>query len=90
MQFEEAFAREVLKTFVRQGIVIMLPAQPEKRRVLLEYMMQDFEPGQTYTEQEVNFKILDHYDDYAALRRELVEQGLLVRKKGGYMVPEAR
>ena len=90
MQHEEAFAQEVIKTFVRQGIIVMLPAQPEKRRVLLEYMMQDFEPGQTYTEQEVNFKILDHYDDYAALRRELVAQGLLIRKKGGYMAAEAQ
>lgn len=84
MEYDKEFAQQVIKTFVREGIIIMLPAQPEKRQVLLEYLMEDFEPGRAYTEQEVNFKLLDHYDDYRALRRELVDAGLLIRKKGVY------
>lgn len=84
MQYDEEFAQQVIKTFVREGIIIMLPAQPEKRKVLLDYLMQDFEPGKAYTEQEVNFKLLDHYDDYRALRRELVDAGLLKKSKRTY------
>lgn len=84
MQYDEAFAQKVLKTFVREGIIVMLPAQPEKRKVLLDYLMEDFELGRAYTEQEVNFKLLDHYDDYRALRRELVDAGLLEKSKGMY------
>lgn len=84
MQYDEEFAQQVIKTFVREGIIIMLPAQAEKRKVLLEYVMQDFEPGKAYTEQEVNFKLLDHYDDYRTLRRELVDAGLLKKSRGTY------
>lgn len=89
MEYDKEFAQQVIKTFVREGIIIMLPAQTEKRQVLLEYLMEDFEPGREYTEQEVNFKLLDHYDDYRALRRELVDVGLLLRQKGLYTRPAA-
>ena len=58
--------------------------QLKKRKVLLDLIVRDFEPGRSYTEQEVNFKILDHYDDYCTLRRELVDFGLLRREKGTY------
>ena len=51
-------------------------------------ILQDFEPGRSYTEQEVNFKILDHYDDYCTVRRELVDFGLLIREKGRYVRPK--
>lgn len=88
-QYDEEFAQQVIKTFVREGIIIMLPAQPEKRKVLLDYLMQDFEPGKAYTEQEVNFKLLDHYDDYRTLRKELLNAGLLFRQKGLYTRPAA-
>lgn len=87
IQYDEAFAQKVLKTFVREGIIIMLPTQPEMRKVLLDYLAKDFEPGRAYTEQEVKFKLLDHYDDYRTLRRELVNSGLLTRKKTTYTRP---
>lgn len=88
MQYDEEFAQKVMKAFVRQGIIVMLPAQLKKRKVLLDYLAEDFERGRSYTEQEVNFKILDHYDDFCTVRREMVELGLLTRKKGVYTRPE--
>lgn len=51
-------------------------------------MVEDFEKGRSYTEQEVNFKILDHYDDFCTIRREMITLGLLQREKGIYTRPE--
>jgi hypothetical protein len=85
MLYDEAFAEKVKKVFWRDGLIVMMPSQLKKRKVLLDLLAQDFEPGRAYTEQEVNFKILDHHDDYCALRREMVELGLLRRDRGVYI-----
>ncbi len=85
--YDEAFAEKVKKTFWRDGLIVMLPSQLKKRKVLLDLLLEDFQPGRSYTEQEVNFKILDHYDDYCTVRRELVDFGLLKREKGLYIRP---
>ena len=84
MLYDDAFAEKVKKVFWRDGLIVMMPSQRKKRKVLLDLLIQDFEPGRSYTEQEVNFKLLDHYDDYCTLRRELVDFGLLRREKGTY------
>ena len=79
LQYDEAFAKQVFRAFLREGIIIVMPAQLKKRKVLLDYMAEDFEKGRSYTEQEVNFKILDHYDDFCTVRREMITLGLLQR-----------
>ena len=87
MIYDDAFAEKVKKVFWRDGLIVMLPSQLKKRKVLLDLLLEDFQPGRSYTEQEVNFKILDHYDDYCTVRRELVDFGLLKREKGLYIRP---
>ena len=82
--YDEAFAEKVKRSFWRDGLIVAMPSQLKKRKVLLDLIAQDFAPGRSYTEQEVNFMILDHYDDYCTVRRELVDLGLLRRDKGLY------
>ena len=84
LTYDKAFAEKVKRVFWRDGLIVALPSQLKKRKVLLDLIARDFERGRTYTEQEVNFRILDHYDDYCTLRRELVDFGLLRREKGTY------
>ena len=84
LMYDEAFAEKVKRVFWRDGLIVALPSQLKKRKVLLDLLLEDFEPGRSYTEQEVNFMILDHYDDYCTIRREMVEMGLLRREKGLY------
>ena len=86
--YDAAFAEKVKKVFWRDGLIVVLPSQLKKRKVLLDLLIEDFEPGRSYTEQEVNFKILDHYDDYCTVRREMVDLGLLLREKGRYIRPK--
>ena len=89
MVYDDAFVEKVKRSFWRDGIIVAMPSQLKKRKVLLDLLAADFEPGRSYSEQEVNFKILDHYDDYCTLRRELVDFGLLTRKNGLYIRPQA-
>jgi hypothetical protein len=85
--YDEAFAEKVRRSFWRDGLIVAMPSQLKKRKVLLDLIALDFESGRTYTEQEINFRILDHYDDYCTLRREMVDLGLLRREKGLYRKP---
>ena len=41
----------------------------------------EFENGVEYTEKEINHKLVNYYEDYALLRRYLVDFGLLERSK---------
>lgn len=80
----EAYQKKVLQTFFRRGRLVSIPAQLKKRQIVLEKIAQEFEPGQQYSEREVNMALLDFHDDVATLRRGLIEHGLLVRKAGIY------
>jgi hypothetical protein len=44
----------------------------------------EFEPGLRYDEREVSFRLQMFHEDYAALRRYLVDEGLLTRADGVY------
>ncbi len=81
---EDAYRKKVLNTFMRHGRLIKIPAQLKKRQVILEKIAEAFEPGQHYPEREVNIILLDFNDDVAALRRGLVEAGLLIRDHNIY------
>lgn len=61
-----------------------IPTQQTKRRVVLERLAQEFEPGLRYQEKEVNFTLQLFYADYAALRRYLVDEEFMSRADGVY------
>lgn len=70
--------------FFRGDRLIDLPASRSKRRVVLERLALEFEPGVRYSETEVN-EILNRFnEDHATLRRALVDEGLLDRSWGEY------
>ena len=80
----DAFQQKVLKAFVKQGRLVRLPAQLKKLQVILELIVQEFEPEREYTEKEVNFILLDFHEDVATLRRSLIEHNLMTRSGGIY------
>jgi hypothetical protein len=51
---------------------------------VLHYIAQVFEPGIRYSEKEVNVALRAFHDDYAALRRYLVDDHLLSRENSVY------
>src|SRR3954453_6613358 len=74
----------VLSALVRGGRLVSIPAQASKRRVVLEHLVRVFEPGVRYPEREVNALLGVWHPDHAALRRYLVDEGLLPREAGVY------
>ena len=74
----------VLSAFVRDGRLVSIPAQHSKRLVVLDHLVRVFEPGVRYPEREVNALLAVWHADVAALRRYLVDEGLLTREAGVY------
>ena len=75
---------KVLGDFFVNGRLKTIPAQRKKREIVLRFLASKFESGRTYTEQEVSFLLLDFHEDYASLRREMVDTGLMARENGIY------
>jgi hypothetical protein len=74
----------VLRAFFRDGRLTEIPAKLGKRRVVLERISIEFEPGVRYDEKEVNAVLGRFFNDHATLRRLLVDEGFLVRDHGVY------
>jgi hypothetical protein len=74
----------VLRSFVRDGRLLSVPAQRSKRLVVLDVLAQEFEPGRRYSEAMVNLILGRWHADTAALRRYLVDEGYLDREAGEY------
>lgn len=80
----DAGTAKVLRSFLRDGRLVRMPAHRSKRRVLLDHVVQVFEPGQRYTEKEVDALLRAFADDYVTIRRYLVDEDLLSRDHGVY------
>lgn len=61
-----------------------VPTNRTARVLVLERLAMAFEPGHKYTEPEVNKIMTRFHNDYAMLRRYLVDEGLLSREAGFY------
>lgn len=65
------------------GSIKEIPAQEKKLGAVLRYLQGRFEPGQQYTEKQVNETLARFHVDTASLRRALVDFGLLQRTSSG-------
>lgn len=70
--------------FVQDGRLVTMPTKRSKRLLVLDHVAQEFEPGRRYAEAEVDAVLTGFHDDHAALRRYLVEEGLMSREGGVY------
>jgi hypothetical protein len=74
----------VLRTFFRRGRLTEIPSKASKRRIVLERLAVEFEPGVRYPERAVNAILGRFHPDHATLRRALVDEGFLHRDHGEY------
>jgi len=76
---------KVLRSFFAGDALTAMPRQGRKRQIVLEHVVQHFEPGRRYEEPEVNLILRQVWArDVAALRRYLVDARLLERADGKY------
>ena len=74
-----------LENFVdASGRLMSIPVQRKKRLAVLRWLVEDFQPGRRYEEAEVNQIIGRRHPDFAALRRYLVDEEFMQRRRGVY------
>ena len=80
----EAEIARVLRRYLHDGRLAAMPRAGRRRTIVLEHIVQRFEPGVRYSEDDVNTTLRALWPDHAALRRYLVDAGLLARSAGEY------
>lgn len=80
----DADEEKVLRSFFSGSRLTAIPASASKKLIILELLAQDFEVGVRYPERDVNEMLGRYHDDHAALRRYMVEAGILSREAGVY------
>ena len=87
---EESRRRVLAAHFKPDGKLKQIPLQPAKRQIILDFLINAFTTGANYTEKEVNLILSRFHPDTAALRRYLVDAGMLARARDGsrYWRPE--
>lgn len=76
---ELAYRQKILDSFIVNGRLTSLPSQKKKREIVLEKLVEVFDFDRTYSEREVNQIIMEFYDDFCTLRREMIGFGLMIR-----------
>jgi DNA-binding MarR family transcriptional regulator len=80
----ETFGRRVMASFVKDGRITAFPAALKKQLVLLKWIVQQIEPDREYSEKEISAFLKQFNDDYATIRRELVDWHFMTREAGRY------
>ena len=80
---DEAASPARVRALFRRGRIVEIPRAPELRTSLLRHLAERFVVGETYTEPAINAVLQEVHDDHVALRRYLVDAGLLERTDDG-------
>ena len=65
--------------FRPDGSLISIPAKSIKRIAVLHHIARDLSPDVKYPEKDLNLIIAEYHDDTAAIRRYMIEYGILER-----------
>jgi len=69
--------------YFRRGRLVDVPRAPEVRRRVLVEIARRFDEQRSYSEPEINTALNEVHDDHAALRRYMVDFGILERDVRG-------
>lgn len=81
----------VIKTYMDENKALKsYPAKEKKKIIILEEIAKNFTKGKFYSEKEINRILKRIYEDYATIRRALIEYGFIERSKdcSNYWVKE--
>lgn len=83
--------KKVLRDYTDDGRITKFPVKEKKWLVILRWLATQFEANIHYTEKQVNEILTEFHEDYATLRRNLVEYGFMRRERAGsnyWLAPE--
>jgi len=65
--------------FRPDGTLISIPVKPAKKIAVLQHIAFELSPDTKYPEKQLNLIIAKYHEDTAALRRYMIEYGILER-----------
>ncbi len=74
----------ILRTWVKDGRIIDIPAQEKKKQVVIRWLADQIPADRRWTEREFSEWLMQFNEDYATLRRYLVDSDYMTREKGIY------
>ena len=77
---------KILKKYFPEGTdkpLVKFPPKEKQRLIVLREIASQLQPEHTYGEKELNQALKDFYEDYALIRRYLIDYGFLDRKLDG-------
>ncbi len=83
--------KKILRDYTKNEKLVQMPVKDAKALVILRWLATKFEAGKHYTEKQVNAILTVYHEDYATLRRTLVDYGYMRRERGGgdyWLTPE--
>src|SRR5690606_31201997 len=81
---DETAEQKVLRQYVRDGRITDIPAKDQRLKIVLAWLVEQFEADVQYSELELNRRLKEIHPDSATLRRCLVDFGFMERDKGVY------
>ena len=73
-----------IRQFFKHGRLMSLPAKRSRYLDVLRVLANDFTHDTDYPENEVNAILIRRHEDFATLRRDLVDSGFMTRANGIY------
>ena len=73
----------VLKNYIINDKIIKIPRAEKKKIIILQYILQKFQHNKKYTETQVNEILKQMNEDFASLRRYLIQYGFMDREDNG-------
>lgn len=74
----------ILRTWVKDGRIVDIPAQEKKKQILIRWLARQIDPARRWTEREFSEWLSQFNEDYAFLRRYLVDNHYMARENGIY------
>ncbi|MCA9867178.1 MAG: metalloregulator ArsR/SmtB family transcription factor [Anaerolineae bacterium] len=74
----------ILRTWVKDGRIVDIPAQEKKKQILIRWLAGQIDPERRWTEKEFSEWLKQFNEDYAFLRRYLVDSHYMAREDGIY------
>lgn len=81
---KEDIVQRVFRRYVQDGRLKELPVNHDELMAVLGWLVEGFDMNGRYTEKEVNQQLQKTFDDYAALRRYLVDYRFMQRENSIY------
>ena len=75
-------SEQIDQFFRPDGTLISIPVKPAKKIAVLNHIAKELSPDTKYPEKELNAVIAKYHADTAAIRRHMIEFGILERDGG--------